>query len=227
MERVTCTPADLGRTAAQHIAGLLAAAVEQRGIATLAVSGGSTPMPMFHHLSVLDIAWPKVHIFQVDERVAPFGSAARNLGQLDDLVRAVALPAANVHPMPVAPLLSSDTLAAPSRWYGEAVRRVTGDGLELDVVHLGLGDDGHTASWPPGDNAVLASPQPVEVVGPFNGTLRMTMTPRLINRARNVLWLVAAASKRNVLNDLLHAGHGLPAHAVTAERQSLFTDIGE
>ena len=122
-------------------------AIAERGRFTIAVSGGSTPAAMFAELARLDLPWPQVHVFEVDERVAPDGDPDRNLNDLRanllDLVPVVA------HLMDV----TAADLPGACRRYADELSDVTGDGV-LDVVHLGLGDDGHTASWPPGDPVI-------------------------------------------------------------------------
>ena len=163
--------------AAMWIARRLRDAVRRRGAASLAVSGGSTAPPMFEVLATLDVPWRQVTVWQVDERVVPDGDPERNAGQLD------LLPAKG-KPMPVT---SKDLRAAAAR-YGRSLPE------QFDVVHLGLGPDGHTASWPAG-HEVLASTRPVEAIGVFNGFERMTLTPPVVNHARSRVMLTFGADK--------------------------------
>ena len=155
------------REAAHYVARKVWPAVHRRGRFTLAVSGGSTPAAMFAALAEEpDVPWGTVHLFQVDERVAAAGHPDRNATQLS----ALPVPVANVHLMEVEwgdrrLAVSSYAAALPDR---------------LDVVHLGLGDDGHTASWPPGD-PVVDSKLAVAAVRRFNGRDRITITPMVVN----------------------------------------------
>jgi 6-phosphogluconolactonase len=200
--------------AAQRMASMAEAAVGWRGKAALALSGGSTPALMFEELARYILPWERIHLFQVDERVAPEGGPDRNATLLRaNLVDQVPIPAANVHLMPV----EAPDLAAGARAYAAELAEVTGDGV-LDVVHLGLGDDGHTASWPPGDPVLDVTDEDVAVVGPFRGRLRMTLTPPAVNRARAVLWLVDGTDKAPALRRLLDGDRSLPASAVRTDR---------
>ena len=177
---------EAGREAADRIAGRIAATIAARGRATLAVSGGSTAPPMLAPLFAVDtLDWSRVTIWQVDERVAPDGDPARNLVQLDDAP-------CEIRPMPVT---ADDLVAAADRY---------ADGLPdpFDVVHLGLGDDGHTASWPPAphpDQPVAASEAGVAIVQDFHGRDRMTLTARVVNAARHRIVLTTGADKAEMV----------------------------
>lgn len=141
---------------------------------------------MFDALTQMDLPWEHVHLFQVDERVAPDGDPERNATQLTDhLLRHVTIRTTNVHLMPVT---AKSLVRAASRYAA-----TLGD-APLDIVHLGLGDDGHTASWAPGD-AVIDSPQPVAISSEYRGRTRMTITPGVVNGARSRLMLVSGAAK--------------------------------
>src|SRR5437763_13093170 len=209
----------LAARAADLVAERLARAATSRGVATLAVSGGSTPLPFFVELAGRAVPWEAVHVFQVDERVAPAGHPDRNLtGLRAALLDRVPIPPANVHPMPVE---EPDTAAAAAA-YAADLRAVTRDG-RLDVVHLGVGDDGHTASWPPGDPVVDATAD-VAVVGPFNGRVRMTLTPPAVNRTGWILWEIAWAAKAPVLARLLASDPALPCSRVRRHDVTLLAD---
>ena len=131
----------------------------------------------------------------------------------------MAIPAGNVHAMPV----EDADLDAEAAAYADELRAVAGADGGLDVVHLGLGDDGHTASWPPGDPVVDAT-APVAVVGPFNGRLRMTLTPPAVNRARWIMWEIAGASKGPVVARLLAGDPALPCSHVRRHDVTLLAD---
>jgi 6-phosphogluconolactonase len=210
--------AALAARTADLVAEHLNKAVAGRGRATLAVSGGGTPLAFFAELAGRAVPWAAVHVFQVDERVAPDGHPDRNLtGLRAALLDRIAIPPGNVHPMPVQ---EPDIEAAASAYAGE-LRTVTGG--SVDVVHLGLGDDGHTASWPPGD-AVVGSTADTAVVGPFNGRLRMTLTPPAVNRAGWIVWEVAGAAKAPVVARLLAGDRALPASHVRRHGVTLLAD---
>jgi 6-phosphogluconolactonase len=178
-------------------------AVRRRGAFALAVSGGSTPALMFDELATLDVPWAQTTIFQVDERVAPDGSPDRNATQLAEHLGAV-LSAATVRLMPVT---AADVRRAGKRYAAQLA------GRRLDVVHLGIGDDGHTASWPPGNpvGAIAGDDAPlVDVIGPFNGLTRMTVTPPVVNAARSRIVLVTGADKAPVVEQWMRRDDSLP-----------------
>jgi 6-phosphogluconolactonase len=210
----------LAELAADRVAAWADEAIRERGRFTLAVSGSSTPGPMFSALAERRLPWNDVHLFQVDERVAPEGDPDRNFADLSArLVERVPIPKENVHPMPV----TVSDLGVGAEAYAAELAEVTGDGV-LDLVHLGLGDDGHTASWPPGDpvaNADGEGAPDVAVVGPFNGRMRMTLTPRAVNRSRRILWLVDGAAKAPVVARLLAGAPAIPASRVRTDRALL------
>ena len=166
---------------AAWIARRLTDATRRRGSAALAVSGGSTAPPMLAALAAADVPWDAITVWQVDERVAPDGHPDRNVLQLDGFP-------ATVRPMPVT---AKDLRAAARRYAARLPER-------FDVVHLGVGDDGHTASWPPGD-PVVDSPRDVDVIPEFNGRPRMTLTPRVVNGARGRVVLVTGATKAGIV----------------------------
>lgn len=181
--------------AAEWIAGKLRLALRRRGTAALAVSGGTTPAAMFTVLVACELPWRDVTVWQVDERIAPDGSPDRNASQLavfDEV-------GAHVRLMPVG---ESDLNVAARRY---------ADGLpaSFDVVHLGLGDDGHTASWLPTD-PVVDDAEPVAMSGHYHGTRRMTLTPRVVNGARHRLVLATGASKAAAMRGWLLRNVALP-----------------
>lgn len=204
--------------AARSLAGRLTIAARRamgtRGVFNLALSGGSTASVLMKALVDTEIFWGRVNVYQVDERVAPDGDAARNATALiAELVEQVGLPPGRLHLMDV----TAADLADAARRYAAALP------AHLDVVHLGLGDDGHTASWPPGD-AVLDATEDVAVVGPFNGHLRMTLTPQAVNRAAHRVFLVTGEAKVTMLGRLLAGGSGIPAGRVSPIDTIVYAD---
>ena len=164
--------------------------------------------------------WSRVHIFQVDERVAPAGSEDRNFTQLTDLlIERVEIPSANVHPMPV----ESEDLASACCRYEDELQHVT-DEAPLDLLQLGLGDDGHTASLAPGDPILEVIDRGIWYVERFNGLPRMSMTYPLINCAERILWLVAGSSKAEMCGRLVASDHTIPAGRVAPENAVLLVD---
>jgi 6-phosphogluconolactonase len=209
----------LAAAAADRVLDLALDAARTKGRFCLAVSGGTTPALFLAELADRPMPWGQVHLFQVDERVAPDGDPERNLTQLEEnLLERAPLPRSNVHPMPVT---DSDLDGAATRY----ARELEGaSGGVLDLAHLGLGDDGHTASWPPGDPVREVSDRDVTVVGPFRGTTRMTLTPAAVNRALRVLWLVSGEAKSSVLPRFLAGDASLPASVVSRVRSTVFAD---
>jgi 6-phosphogluconolactonase len=203
--------AALARAAVRHVIEAADAALDERGRFILALSGGTTPLRFFEELTHRPLPWRSIHVFQVDERVARPGHPERNLTALTShLLDRVPIPAANVHPMPV----EAADLAAVAAGYAAELREVGGGEGALDLVHLGLGDDGHTASWPPGDPVVDVTDVHVAVVGPYRGYRRMTLTPPAVNRAGRILWLVDGVGKGPALARLLEGDPTIPASRV-------------
>jgi 6-phosphogluconolactonase len=187
----------------------------------LAVSGGSTPWLMLRRLAREDVPWQGVHLFQVDERIAPAGSAERNLTHIGEtLLASVPLPATQVLAMPV----EAGDLDAAARGYAQTLRDVCGVPAVLDLVHLGLGSDGHTASLVPGDAVLGVADADVALTAPYMGRRRMTLTYPLLNRARRILWLATGSEKREMLARLLAGDASIPAGRVEQANALLLTD---
>lgn len=210
---------------AQRAADLLAAdaraAVAARGRFVLAVSGGTTPWVMLRALADRDVPWAGVHVVQVDERIAPAGHADRNLTHLyESLVQRVPLRRDQVHAMPV----ELDDLADGALRYGATLCAIAGTPPVLDLVHLGLGTDGHTASLVPGDPALAIDDADVALAGPYQGRRRMTLTYPIIDRARRVLWVVSGADKAAMLARLMTRDASIPAGRVCQDRALVLAD---
>ena len=217
--KVTVLPdrPQLAVAVADRIAALLRDAVAVRSEAVVAFSGGSTPAPMLRCLAERDLAWESVTVLQVDERVVPDDDERRNARMLQrELLDHV--PARAVL-MPV----TAPDLAAAARDYDEVVRDAGGGTGSIDVVHLGLGEDGHLASLVPGDPVLRETSAGVAVTGEYQGTRRMTLTYPVLNRARAVIWEVAGAAKAAAVRALLD-GDDIPAAGVAQARAELFVD---
>jgi 6-phosphogluconolactonase len=195
-------------------------AVALRARFVMAVSGGHTPWATLRLLAAMNVPWADVHLLQVDERVAPPGDADRNLTHIEEcLLSQAPCGAAQMHAMPVA----GDDLAAAAAAYADTLHAVAGAPPILDLVHLGLGADGHTASLLPND-AVLGAVGDVALAGPYRGRLRMTLTYGALNRARRILWLVTGRDKAPMLARLVAGDRSIPAGAVCREHALLLAD---
>jgi len=209
------------RAAARFIAECARSAVSERGKCFVAFSGGNTPRAMLGALVAEDLPWRDLHIFQVDERAAPHGHGERNLTQLQEtLLGKTPLTADALHGMSVE---EQDLEAAADR-YAQDLAETIGSPVVLDLVHLGLGDDGHTASLIPGDAALQIRDRDVAVSEEYRGYRRMTLTFPVLNRARQRLWLVTGAGKAAMLARLRAGDKNIPAGRVRAEDSVIFTD---
>jgi 6-phosphogluconolactonase len=209
------------RRAAAWIAELAQQAIERRGRFVLAISGGGTPREMLGFLATEAIDWRRVELLQVDERVAPWGSPDRNLTQLRDiLLTRIPLPAEQFHAM----LVEEGDLAAAAERYGQLLARLGGSPLRLDLVHLGLGADGHTASLVPGSTALDVTREDVALTAAYQGRRRMTLTLPAINRARHILWLITGEDKAATVERLVQADPSLVASRIDREPALLLAD---
>jgi len=209
------------RAAAAQVAAEARAAVTARGRFLLALSGGRTPEIMFRALAEETVPWPRVHVFQVDERAAPEDCPDRNWNALrDGLLDRVALPAEQRHPMPV----DSPDLEAAAADYARRLVQIAGRPPVLDLVHLGLGADGHTASLVPGDPALDVFNAAATIAGPYQGRRRLTLTFSTLNRARRVLWLVVGAEKAEMLARLARRDPTIPAGRVQSPDMLIYAD---
>ena len=158
------------RAAAKLIAHDIRSVAAARGRYTLALSGGRTPWLMLRALADEDIPWDRLDIVQVDERVAPAGQPDRNLTHLEEtLLRHVPLRPEQIHGMPV----ESNDLERAAAQYASSLQEIAGSPPVVDLVHLGLGPDGHTASLVPGDPILEVNEKDVGVTGVYQGRRRM------------------------------------------------------
>jgi 6-phosphogluconolactonase len=203
--------AAVARRGADVVSAAAAAAIAARGRFTFAVSGGHTPWAMFAELPGA-LEWQRVTIFQVDERVAPDGDPDRNLTHL--LASLPAYAGADVRAMPVG---AEDLDAAAASYSGSLP-----DGF--DLVHLGLGPDGHTASLVPGDPVLDVTDRDVAVTAVYQGRRRMTLTYPVLNRARRILWLVTGDDKLDALRRLRDGDPSIPGGRVSREQALVVAD---
>src|SRR6266478_731772 len=201
---------DSAGSVAQRAAAIIAAdaraAVAARGRFLMAVSGGQTPWLMLRTLAAADVPWPGVHVVQVDERVAPVGDPDRNLTHLhESLLDHAPLVPEQIHAMPV----ESPDLEIAAAQYASTLRQIAGSPPVLDLVHLGLGPDGHTASLVPGDPVLNVKDADVAVTGSYQGRRRMTLTYPIVNRSRRVLWVVTGSEKEQMLNRLMSGDNSI------------------
>ena len=197
---VTPDPQTAADEAASWVARQLRLAARRRGEATVAFSGGSTPALMLAALARLQVPWDSTTVFQVDERIAPDGDPDRNASLLDVLRGC----RPSIRLMPV----TAGDLGAARRRYAALLPD------RLDVVHLGVGDDGHTASWPPGD-PVIDDHRTVAISGEYKGRVRMTLTVPAVNAARHRMVLATGPAKAPVIEGWLLHDHALPIDRVS------------
>ena len=208
-----CPDADaVAQRAAEFVAEQANAAIADHDRFTFAVSGGHTPWAMFARLAGLNMPWEKLTIFQVDERVAPEGDPDRNLTHLRQSLPAAA--PADVRPMPV----EQDDLDRAADEYARSLPEA------FDLVHLGLGPDGHTASLVPGDPVLEASDRDVALTGVYQGRRRMTLTYPVLERALHVLWLITGEDKVDALRRLQAGDRSIPAGRISAANALVIAD---
>jgi 6-phosphogluconolactonase len=211
----------IARKAASIIAVDARGAVPSRGRFIMAVSGGRTPWLMLRAMADEQLPWENVHVVQVDERAAPAGDPDRNLAHLREslLAHAPLLPD-HIHAMPV----EAPDLNRAAQQYGATLQDVAGSPPVLDLIHLGLGADGHTASLVPGDPVLDVTDADVAVTCPYQGRRRMTLTFPIINRSRRILWLVTGREKAGALVRLRNRDPTIPASCVRQDRALILAD---
>jgi 6-phosphogluconolactonase len=211
----------VARTAAAIIAAHAREAVAARGRFSFAVSGGHTPWLMLRALAGEEVPWEQVHLAQVDERIAPAGDPDRNLTHLrESLLTRISLRPEQIHAMPV----EVPDLKAAAASYARTLVEIAGAPPILDLVHLGLGPDGHTASLVPGDPVLDITNTDVALTGIYQARRRMTLTYPIINRSRHILWLVTGTDKAAPLLRLRDADSSIPAGRVCQDRAVVLAD---
>ncbi len=207
--------------AAKFIATEARAAVTARGQFVMAVSGGKTPWQMLRALANEEVPWKNVHVFQVDERIAPAGDPDRNLTHLrESLLSHAPLRPEQIYAMPV----EEKDLESAAKSYAATLEKIAGSPPVLDLAHLGLGPDGHTASLIPGDKVLEVTDADVALTGIYQNRRRMTLTYPLLNRSRRVLWVVTGAEKVEMLARLRNGDVSIPAGRIRSEHALVLAD---
>jgi 6-phosphogluconolactonase len=211
---------EAAKMAAAFIAEEGRAAVRARGRFTVAISGGRTPWQMLRILAEQEMPWEHVHVFQVDERVAPAGHPDRNLSHLRECLERTPLDPERIHAMPV----DAPDLEAAAGRYVATLEAIAGAPPVLDLVHLGLGADGHTASLVGDDASFDIAGADVRSTGVYQGRRRMTLTYPILNRARRLLWLVTGSEKAEALARMCRADPSIPAGRVRQDQALILAD---
>lgn len=208
------------RAAVELIAAEARAAIALRNRFLAAFSGGRNPWEMLRSLTREALPWDAFEILQVDERVAPLGHPDRNLTHLQQSLAQAPLRPNQIHAMPVE---APDLEAAAGR-YARELEGIGGHPPILDLVHLGMGPDGHTASLVPGDPVLEVSDREVSLSGPYQGRRRMSLTFPALNRARRILWLVTGEDKAPMLPRLRDGDPSIPAGRIRQSEAVLLAD---
>jgi 6-phosphogluconolactonase len=211
--------------AAQKAAACIASeanqAVALRGRFILAVSGGKTPWKMLRYLADEDLPWQRIHILQVDERIAPDGDNERNLTHIrESLLHNFHISPQNIHAMQV----NEKDPEKAAEYYSGTIRALAGPEAIIDLIHLGLGPDGHCASLIPGDPVLEVSSRDVATTGIYQGRRRLTLTYPILNRARKILWLITGSEKSEMLQRLLAFDISIPAGRISQKNARLIAD---
>jgi 6-phosphogluconolactonase len=211
----------VAQQAAKIIAAEARAAVTARGRFIVAVSGGRTPWQMLRALAGEEVPWEGVSVVQVDERVAPDGHSDRNLTHLrESLAGQARLRREQIYAMPV----ELPDLEAAAKAYTRTLQTIAGSPPVLDLAHLGLGPDGHTASLVPGDPVLDVTNADVALTGSYQGRRRMTLTYPLLNRSRRILWLVTGSEKAEMLVRLRAGDGSIPAGRIHQDQALVLAD---
>jgi len=211
----------LAKRAAGVIAADARAAVAARGRFIMAVSGGKTPWVMLRELANEQVPWANVHVFQIDERIAPAGDPDRNYEHLRaSLLENVPIPPEQIYAMPV----EKPDVDAAAKEYAQTLEGIAGKPPVLDLAHLGLGPDGHTASLVPNDPVLSVTDRDVAITGVYQNRRRMTLTYPVLNRSRRILWLVSGKDKVTALAKLRKADPSIPGGRISQVQALLLAD---
>ncbi len=221
------TAPELAQGAAEVMLSIAKQSIEARGRFVIALSGGTTPDALFSLLAKPpfrdEMPWNKIFIFWGDERCVPFDDKKNNAFRAKTIVLdQVAIPLENIYPIPVGidPALSA-------KKYESTINHFFGtEALSFDLIFLGLGENGHTASLFPESAIIHEKTQLLrEVYVPEQHMFRITMTPLLINQAHTIIFLVEGENKAAILNTVLNGSlqpDKYPAQIITAEKGKLY-----
>lgn len=215
----------LAERAVDVVVASAAVAIDERGLFVWAVSGGTTPRRMLELMSERrDLDWSRTHLFQVDERLAPDGDSDRNATMLDQALLTPAFLSVNrpagLWLMPV----TAENPEAAARAYAASLDQLAGSPVVFDLVQLGLGSDGHTASLIPGDPILEVSEVDVALTGEYQGRRRMSLTWPVLDRAKELLWVVGGESKQIAVQQFLDNDPSIPATLPTQARAIVLLD---
>jgi 6-phosphogluconolactonase len=212
---------EVANEAAKVIALIARQSVDERGRFVLAVSGGRTPWQMLRAIGKEDVPWKNIYVFQVDERIAPTGHPDRNMTQIRYcLLENSPINEHHIYSMPV----EWNDLEFAAGEYADLLSQQAGSPPIIDLVHLGLGADGHTASLVPEDRVLEIVDRDVAVTGIYQGRNRMTLTYPIINRARNIMWVITGDEKAPMLKRLLEADPSIPAGRIHQGKAFILAD---
>jgi 6-phosphogluconolactonase len=219
------TSDEIWQFTADKWAAISSSAIEKQGYCAVALSGGKTPVGFYHHLStVRGLPWDKTHIFLVDERFVPPDIPDSNFGMLRKaLLSSISIPTKNIHPIST---VEPSAIVAAEKYEEELktfFKGAEGDLPEFDLILLGIGEDGHTASLFSGTEALREKVR--WAVPVMLGTIlhdRITLTLPVINHAQNIFFLVSGRRKKVIMRKL-REGHDrtLPAAMVKPEKGTL------
>lgn len=214
-------PSQLADRAAQVIAESIKRSVADGERCAIALSGGTTPADLFRCLAAQKVPWADVDVLQVDERVAPDTDPARNIDLIQrELFDRIEGERPRLHPMDV----TNEDLEAAADRYGELLEGLCGRPPVLDVIHLGLGDDGHTASLVPGDPLLDVRDRWVGVSRPYRGYVRLTLTFPVLESARRVVVFEKGAAKARAVSALMAGNRSIPGGRLRARDLIVFAD---
>ncbi len=215
----------MSRSAAQFVCEAAAAAISERGRFMLALSGGRTPRRVYEILSGAAMPWQDVHLFWGDERCVPATDPSSNYRMAEEvLLSKIPVPPENVHAMPV----EGGSPDAAAQSYEDMLRGFFPGAVTFDLILLGVGPDGHTASLFPGSSALSERKRWVVAVDGKEGNPpvpRLTLTLPAINASRRAAFLAAGLDKKEI-HDKISTGADLPAARV-APRERLLWFLSE